>query len=48
VNGKFWVFYGRLTDVESTITVTDTVTGLSRTYSNPAGSVVSEADTSAF
>jgi len=48
VNGKFWVFYGRLTDVESTITVTDTVTGLSRTYFNPAGSVVSEADTSAF
>jgi hypothetical protein len=48
VNGKFWVFYGRLTDVESTITVTDAVTGLSRTYFNPAGSVVSEADTSAF
>jgi len=48
VNGKFWVFYGRLTDVESTITVTDTLTGLSKTYFNPAGSVVSEADTSAF
>jgi photosystem II stability/assembly factor-like uncharacterized protein len=48
VNGKFWVFYGRLTDVESTITVTDTLTGHTRTYFNPAGSVVSEADTAAF
>jgi hypothetical protein len=48
VNGRFWVFYGALTDLESTITVTDTLTGVSRTYFNPGGSVVSRADTSAF
>jgi len=48
LNGRFWVFSGALSNVEYTITVTDTSTGQVRTYANPAGSLVSLADTSAF
>lgn len=48
LNGKFWVFYGALSDVEYTITVTDTVTGAVKTYFNPQGRLASVADTSAF
>ena len=48
INGKFWVFYGALSDVEYTITVTDTETGAQKTYSNPAGTLGSGSDTSAF
>jgi hypothetical protein len=47
-NGRFWVFYGALSDVEYTITVTDTATGAVRTYFNPQGTLASVADTSAF
>ncbi len=48
VNGRFWVFFGALSDVQYTITVTDTETGAQRTYSNPQGRLASVADTSAF
>ncbi|HVT60378.1 MAG TPA: ELWxxDGT repeat protein [Thermoanaerobaculia bacterium] len=48
VNGKFWVFYGALSDVDYTLTVTDTATGAVKTYHNPAGRLASLADTSAF
>jgi ELWxxDGT repeat protein len=48
VNGKFWVFYGALSNVAYTITVTDTQTGAVRTYTNPAGNLASVADTGAF
>jgi len=48
VNGKFWVFYGALSDVEYTITVTDTQTNAVRAYFNPQGQLASIADTSAF
>jgi len=48
VNGHFWVFYGSLTNVEFDLTVTDTVTGEQRTYHNPAGTMASRADTTAF
>ena len=48
LNGRFWVFSGALSNVEYTITVTDTSTGQVRTYANPSGSLVSLADTSAF
>jgi photosystem II stability/assembly factor-like uncharacterized protein len=48
VNGSFWVFYGSLTNVEFTLTVTDLLTGAVRTYVNPQGQLASFADTSAF
>ena len=48
VNGRFWVFFGALSDVQYTITVTDTETGLQRIYNNPQGRPASVADTSAF
>jgi len=37
VNGRYWVFAGGLTDVETHIRVTDTLTGAERTYTNPQG-----------
>jgi len=48
INGKFWFFYAALSDVEYTITVTDTVRGAVKTYFNPQGVLASVADTSAF
>jgi photosystem II stability/assembly factor-like uncharacterized protein len=36
-NGRRWVFAGGLTDVEVTLHVTDTETGLVQTYVNPRG-----------
>ena len=48
VNGKWWVFSGALTNVEYTVTVTDTVTGAVRTYGNPSGRFASFGDTAAF
>ncbi len=47
-NGFYWVFYGALSDVQYTITVTDTVTGAVKTYQNTAGHLASVADTAAF
>jgi hypothetical protein len=46
--GAYWVFYGSLTDVEYTITVTDTQTDAVATYRNPPGEVCGGADTAAF
>lgn len=34
---SFWVFLSGLTDVEATVTVTDTATGRVKTYANPLG-----------
>ncbi|HVT60202.1 MAG TPA: ELWxxDGT repeat protein [Thermoanaerobaculia bacterium] len=48
VNGHFWLFYGALTDVEYTLTVTDSRTGQVRIYHNPAGNLCGGADTAAF
>jgi hypothetical protein len=48
VNGHFWVFYGSLSDVEFTITVTDSLTGIKKTYHNPPYTLASKADTAAF
>jgi ELWxxDGT repeat protein len=48
LNGKFWFFYGALSDVAYTLTITDTTTGTVKTYSNPAGQFASVADTTAF
>jgi photosystem II stability/assembly factor-like uncharacterized protein len=48
VNGRYWVFFGALSDVEYEITVTDTATGAVKTYRNEQGTLASIADTSAF
>lgn len=48
VNGHFWVFFGALSNVQYTLTVTDTVSGASKTYNNPLGQFASVADTAAF
>jgi hypothetical protein len=48
LNGKWWFFFGALSNVEYTITVTDTATGATRTYKNPAGQFASASDTAAF
>jgi streptogramin lyase len=48
INGHFWVFYGALSNVQYTITVTDTHTQLVKTYTNPDGTLASVADTAAF
>ncbi|HEX3126473.1 MAG TPA: ELWxxDGT repeat protein, partial [Thermoanaerobaculia bacterium] len=48
VNGHFWVFFGALTNVEYTLTVTDTQTGLTRRYFNPRGVFASVGDTQGF
>ena len=48
INGYFWVFYGALSDVEYTITVTDTQTGFTRTYHNEPGKICGRGDTAAF
>ncbi|HEY0782239.1 MAG TPA: hypothetical protein VGE98_07290, partial [Thermoanaerobaculia bacterium] len=47
-NGNFWVFYGALSNVQYTITVTDTSNGARRVYRNPQGHLASHADTAAF
>jgi predicted outer membrane repeat protein len=48
VNGRFWVFYGALSNVHYTLVVTDTVTGAVQAYVNPQGQLASVADTAAF
>ncbi|MDY7094854.1 MAG: hypothetical protein SX243_17920 [Acidobacteriota bacterium] len=48
VNGNFWVFYGSLTDVEFTMTVTDTMTGAETIYHNEPGNICGRTDTAAF
>ena len=49
LNGRYWVFAAGLTDVKVTLTVRDTVTGISKTYVNPQGTPFKPIlDTSAF
>jgi hypothetical protein len=49
INGNFWVFGGGLTNVKVDLTVRDTLTGRSKTYSNPLGTnFVPIQDTSAL
>ncbi len=47
-NGHHWVFYGALSSVEYTLTVTDTQTGLTRRYFNPLNQFASVGDTNGF
>lgn len=48
INGRFWVFYGALTDLQYWVTVVDTVTGELRTYENDPGNICGLADTTAL
>lgn len=47
-NGSFWVFYGGLSDLELWLTITDTITGATRTYYHPPGDICGGADILAF
>jgi polysaccharide biosynthesis protein PslG len=48
LNNRYWFFYGALSDVQYTITVLDTVTGVRKRYRNPAGNLCGKGDTDAF
>lgn len=49
VNDRFWVFAGGLTNVQVSLTVTDTHTGATKTYTNPQGTPFAPIqDTAAF
>lgn len=48
INGHFWVFYGGLTNLPFSLTLTDSVTGEVKTYTSPSGRFASVGDTSAF
>ena len=48
VNGKYWVFYGALSNVEYILTVQNVRTNTTKTYTNPSGQFASVGDTSAF
>jgi len=48
VNGRFWVFFGALSNVAYTLTVRDTESGEVKSYPNPSGRFASVGDTSAF
>lgn len=49
LNSRYWVFAGGLTNVQVTLTVTDTSNGTVRTYTNPQGVAFAPIqDTSAF
>jgi len=47
-NGNYWFFYGSLSNVQYTITVTDTEQNLTNVYENPLGNFGSVGDTEAF
>lgn len=48
LDDHFWFFYGALSNVEYSLTVTDTATGAARRYLNPSGQLASVGDTTAF
>jgi hypothetical protein len=45
---RYWVFFAGATDVQYTVTVTDTQTGVVKVYFNPQGSSTIMKDTDAF
>jgi len=47
-NGKMWVFIAAASNIEYTVTVTDTLTAAVKTYFNPQGTLASIADIQAF
>jgi hypothetical protein len=48
INGSFWIFYGHLTDLIYDLTVTDNVTGITKTYHKDAGNQPGGFDTESF
>ena len=49
ITNNYWVFFAATTDVGYTLTVTDTLSGLQKTYTNPLGSAApAVTDTAAF
>jgi len=48
VNQHFWVFFGGLSDVELTLSVTQLATGTTKTYHNSPYTLASQADILAF
>lgn len=48
IDGKIWVHWGGLSEAAFQIVVTDTTTGIARTYTNPRGQRQSRADRQAF
>lgn len=48
VNGKFWIFYGSLTDFAFTLSVLDTETQQTKSYTKPGGDACGEYDVGAF
>ncbi len=48
VNGRHWVFFGSLSDVEYRLEVEDTVTGAKAAYDNPHGQYCGRADIEAL
>ena len=48
VNGRFWVFYGALTNVEYDLVVRNAATGATWTHHNPSGVFASGADIDAL
>lgn len=45
---SYWVFYGCMTDLEYTLTVTENATGIVKTYSKDLGKPCGQFDTSGF
>src|SRR6185436_1201450 len=48
INGRFWVLFGALSDVEYTITIRDVATGAVKIYDNPPRHLGSFSDINAF
>lgn len=48
INGQYWVFYGHLTDLEYTLSVTEVATGRTKTYHKKPGTEAGDFDTSGF
>lgn len=48
VSGTFWLYYGALTGLDYTLTVTDTTTGTTRSYAGPPGQICGGVDAGVF
>lgn len=48
VNGSFWVFYGNMTTLQYTLTITDTIAGTVNVYQKTSADLCGGADTGSF